>query len=217
MRRRVRPSRPLPYAGGGAADQGPRSIFSVDMRVVDVAWTARPLDEIRAASRGGRLSLLFGGMDLDPRRSLQRNARTLSPARAQQLFDALCEELAEAVIYDVPRAVWVALLPLLLPHASGESPYPLDGTLPPGDALRDGLVVICEGRLMAESALVALSPARSPPRPIPHATDPGGEAKDTAEPADDPVDAVLWSEILTALLPMLEAVRDQQRALLIEA
>jgi hypothetical protein len=188
----------LPYRG--AQGEGPRSLFCVDLRAVETTWAQRPLEEVRHMSRGGRLSQICAGLDLDPRRSLARNAAGLMPARAQQLFDALCEELADAALYDVPRSVWLALLPLLAPHGHGESPYPGDAALPSGEALREGLVVLAEGRVSAETATVALSSAVYPKGAE------GGE-----------LDPALWADIVAALHPMLEAVRDQQRALLIEA
>jgi hypothetical protein len=236
-RRRSRPERPLPSeTQKGSA--GPRSILCVDLRAVDTAWSQRPLEELRQVGRGGRLGAVFGSLDLDPRYPLSKNASVLMPRRIQQIFDALCEELADAVIFDVPEPVWRRLLPLLCPHGTGESPYPKEGQMPaptpsspgtssspgtpssPGIAsspgtpsspgtssspriddreAREGLVVLAEGRLHAEAAAVALSRA---------ATAPSGP---------DEIDQALWADVLQSLLPMLDAVRDRSRALLMEA
>lgn len=226
-RRRSRPRRPLPAPGRST---GPRTLLCVDLRAVETAWSQRPIQEIRGASRGGRLGWMLSGMDLDPLRTLERNARTLLPLRAQQVYDALCEELAESVLHDVPEAIYGALLPLVAPHGSGECPYPAPagtggggaagagGLAGPVGALgaligagapwpaqgaaaapgEGGLVIVADGRLPAEAAALALAGAVYPP---------DGEV----------IDAALWSDVLAAVLPMLEAVRDRGRSLLIEA
>lgn len=203
--RRARTRRPLPYSAAHSPP-GPRSLWCVDLRAAEAAWSQRPVEEIRFLSRGGRLGALLSGLDLDPRRSLRHNARVLGPARARQLFDALCEELADAVLYDIPRAVWVSLLPLLAPHGSGESPYPReeeDAWLPspaPAGPREEGLVLIAEGRLAAEAAAVACSraittgsddPARAAaaPPPIPAAAPAGRGRPDAAPPPAPPTSA----------------------------
>lgn len=211
--KRVRPERPLATrAKEGTA--GPRTILCVDLRAVEAAWTQRPLEELRYVGRGGRLGALFAGLDLDPRHSLQKNAALLPAVRIRELFEALCEEMAEAVLYDVPEPVWRVLLPLLCPHGSAESPYPKDGFEPPA-SLRDSrerdregkasapeaLVLLTEGRLSAEAAALAVTRASTPPTP-------------DSGPA---VDQALWTDVMQTLLPMLDAVRDKSRALLMEA
>lgn len=313
--RRTRTRRPLPYSAGtagpsgtnstsGTSASGPRTLWCVDLRAAEATWSQRPVEEVRDLSRGGRLGALLSDLDLDPRRSLRHNARTLQPSRARQLFDALCEELADAVLHDVPQPVWAALLPLLAPHGSGESPYPRDeepawlpgegGAAEPPRA--EGLVLLAEGRLAAEAAAVAcsrvisgadeqpVSPAtRAPASPAASATSTSGGASTTptsasggARPARTsgpprasrpppsppqaratdsgapspprkappavpplphsgarwntlprdapapegglaPLEAPLWTEVLAEVLAMLEAVRDRNRVLLIEA
>lgn len=202
-RRRSRTRRPLPYSDPAGKDRsGPRSLWCVDLRSVEAAWSQRPLEEVRFASRGGRLTALLAEMDLDPRRSVRHNARTLQPERARELFDALCEEFAEAVLHDVPESLCRALLPLLCPHGSGECPYPREGNLPQdeGDPPAGGLVLLTEGSLSAEAAALACSRASSPP-----------------DLPKEEIDQVLWTDVLGAVLPMLEAVRDRNRVLLIDA
>ncbi len=201
-RRRSRIRRALPYSTPDS-DGGPRTLYCVDLRAVEAAWSLRPLVEVRFASRGGRLGALFAQMDLDPRRSVRHNARTLTPARARDLFDALCEELADSVIHDVPAEVWRGLLPLLVPHGSGECPYPKEPLLPQGDTLAGGLVMLTEGALAAEAAAVACSRG---------AASGGVGAGDGSQ-----VDPLLWADILASLHPMLAAVRDRNRVILIEA
>jgi hypothetical protein len=215
-RRRSRPERPLP-SEAQAGSAGPRTLLCVDLRAVETAWSQRPLEELRQVGRGGRLGAVFSSLDLDPRYPLSKNASLLLPRRIQQIFDALCEELADAVLFDVPEPVWRRLLPLVCPHGAGESPYPKEGQTgaAPGTSgsagssagssdgadprSREGLVVLAEGRLHAEAAAVALSRTTTPPAGL------------------EEVDQALWADILQSLLPMLEAVRDRSRALLIES
>lgn len=201
--RRRRPERSLPTALGKAPGTlGPRSLWCVDLRSVESTWAQRPVEELRPLGRGGRLSALFSEMDLDPRHSLQRNTRSLGTARIQRLFDALCEELAESVLYDLPEAVWRPLLPLICPHAGHEggalSPYPKEAEGLDGEG--ESLVILAEGRLHAETATLLLSRSLNPPQ---------------AE-AGSSVDPRLWSFAMQQLLPMLDAVRDRSRALLME-
>ncbi|MCS6913145.1 MAG: hypothetical protein RMK29_17620 [Myxococcales bacterium] len=195
VRRRIRPRRPLPFTSPSSTP-GPRSLLCVDLRTADMVWSQRPIQDIRHACRGGRLGWLLAELDVDPRCTLQRTAHTLHPARACQLFDALCEEVAESMLHDVPYAVCRSLLPLLAPHGSAECPYPPDCAPPAGPV--EGLVVLVEGRLAAESAAVALAGAFHPP-------------------GNDAVDPALWADIVAALHPMLEAVRDRSRSLLMES
>lgn len=204
LRRPARPSRRLPYQQDGSP-AGPRTLWCVDLRAVDGAWSQKPLDEVRFANRGGRLGSLFAGMDLDPRRTIAHNARALAPARARELFDALCEDLADTVLHDVPEPACRALLRLLCPEGIGESPYPQE-VVPEESGPARGLVVLVEAALQAESAAVAISRALCPPAAgVPAADLPGS------------IDPILWSDILTSMLPMLEAVRDRHRSLLVEA
>ncbi len=195
--RRRRPTRPLPPA---AASLGPRSLWCLDLRAVESSWSQRPLEELRYLGRGGRLGALFSEMDMDPRYPLSRNAQLLAPVRIQRLFDALCEEMAESVLHDVPAAVWRPLLPLLCPQGSAQSPYPKEAD--DAAAATEGLLLLAEGRLHAETAVLQVSRAVSPPR----------ESSD-----DPPVDPSLWSYVMGHLLPMLDAVRDRSRALLMGA
>lgn len=195
--RRRRPTRPLPTA---AASLGPRSLWCLDLRAVESSWSQRSLEELRYLGRGGRLGALFSEMDMDPRYPLSRNAQLLAPVRIQRLFDALCEEMAESVLHDVPAAVWRPLLPLLCPQGSAQSPYPKEAD--DAAAATEGLLLLAEGRLHAETAVLQVSRAVSPPR----------------ESSDDPqVDPSLWSYVMGHLLPMLDAVRDRSRALLMDA
>ncbi len=201
--RRSRPERPLPTTlGRPPGSLGPRSLWCVDLRSVESAWTQRPVEELRPMGRGGRLSALFAEMDLDPRHSLQRNTRSIGTARIQRLFEALCEELSESVLYDLPECVWRPLLPLVCPHAGPQggalSPYPKEAEGLDGEG--ETLVVLAEGRLHAETATLLLSRSLNPPQ-----TETGSV-----------VDARLWSFAMQQLLPMLDAVRDRGRALLME-
>lgn len=195
--RRRRPNRPLPT---GASSLGQRSLWCLDLRAVESAWSQRPLEELRYLGRGGRLGALFAAMDMDPRYPLARNVLLLAPVRIQRLFDALCEEMAETVLHDVPASVWRPLLPLLCPQGSAQSPYPKEAD--DAAAATEGLLLLAEGRLHAETAVLQVSRAVSPPR----------ENSDAA-----PVDSALWSYVMGHLLPMLDAVRDRSRALLMDA
>jgi hypothetical protein len=170
----------------------------LDLRAVDTAWVQRPIEELRYLGRGGRLGALFAEMDMDPRYPLSRNIQRLLPLRIQGIFEALCEEMAESAISDVPESVWRPLLPLLCPQGVGQSPYPkeVEGL----EANTEGLVLLAEGRLHAETATLLCSRAVSPPT--------NNEA--------GPTDPVLWSYVMQLLLPMLDAVRDRSRALLME-
>lgn len=159
------------------------------------------MQELRNLGVGGRLGALFAEMDLDPRHPLSRNIHQLMPARIQRLYDALCEELAESAIYDVPEPVWRTLLPLLCPHGVAQSPYPKEAETA-DDGQKEGLVLLAEGRLHAETAALLCSRAVTPPL--------GGSDS-------DPIDPVLWSYVMQHLLPMIDAVRDRSRALVMEA
>lgn len=201
--RRRRPDRGLPaVADKSPGSLGPRSLWCVDLRSVENTWAQRPVEELRPLGRGGRLAALFAEMDLDPRHSLARNTRNLSTARIQRLFEALCEEMAEGVLYDLPECVWRPLIPLLCPHAGPGGgalcPYPREAEGVDGQG--ETLIVLAEGRLHAETAALLLSRSLNPPQ---------------LEGAST-VDARLWSFAMQQLLPMLDSVRDRSRALLME-
>ena len=200
--RRRRPDRPLPAAkekGEALTPLGPRTLLCLDLRAVDSAWTQRPIEELRYLGRGGRLGALFAEMDIDPRYPLSRHTNQLMPQRIARLFEALCEEMAEASLPDVPESVWRLLLPLICPHGSAQSPYPKEAEVEAG---REGLLLLAEGRLHAETATLLVSRAVNPP------------PREGDGPAIDPA---LWSYVMQHLLPMLDAVRDRSRALLMEA
>ena len=88
----------------------------------------------------------------------------------------------------------------MCPQGSAQSPYPKEAD--DAAAATEGLLLLAEGRLHAETAVLQVSRAVSPPR----------ESSD-----DPPVDASLWSYVMGHLLPMLDAVRDRSRALLMDA
>jgi len=191
-RRKNRPPRPLPKPGLARTQ---RSFFCVDLRSVENIWNQKPADELRSMSRGSRLGALLATLDLDPRHPLGKNSQRLAPERAFALFDALCEELADLVLFDVPESAWRPLLSILVPADSAESPYPKDLHGLTGEG--EGLLLLLEGRMAAETAAVALQPSSLPE-------------------SDGVLDPLLWSDVRVALLPMLESVRDKSRSLLME-
>jgi hypothetical protein len=143
---------------------------------------------------------MFAEMDMDPRYPLSRNIQRMPPSRIQRLFEALCEEMAESVLPDVPEPVWRGLLPLVCPQGTALSPYPKEAE---AEAKTECLVLLAEGRLHAETAVLLCSRALSPPL---------CEAKDATA-----IDPILWSFVMRQLMPMLESVRDRSRALLMES
>jgi hypothetical protein len=201
--RRRRPNRSLPGPGKDPAlfeAPRPRSLWCLDLRAVDSAWSQRPLEELRYLGRGGRLGALFAEMDMDPRYPLARNVQRMAPQRILRLFDALCEEMAESVLHDVPESVWRPLLPLLCPQGNALSPYPKEAD--DAEVTSEGLLLLAEGRLHAETAVLLVSRAASPPK--------AGSDSLTVDPS-------LWAYMMQHLLPMLDAVRDRSRALLMDA
>lgn len=192
-RRKNRPVRPLPASNLRGS---PRSFFCVDLRSVENHFYQKPVDELRQLCRGSRLGALLATLDLDPRHPLGKNFQRLPTGQAFALFDALCEELAESVLFDVPHVAWQPLLQLLLPIDGGESPYPKELHTAVGLESDEGLLLLLEGRLAAEAATVALQPSLLP--------------------SGSGLDPLLWSDVRHALLPMLESVRDKSRALLME-
>ncbi len=184
---------------GPVGTAGPRTIWGLDLRAVDNTWTQRSLEELRDLGRGGRLGVLFAEMDMDPRYPLSHNSQRLLPARIARLFDALCEEMAESVLYDVPESIWRPLLPLLCPNGRVHSPYPKE--VDSSDSQREGLLLLAEGRLNAETAVLLSNYAITPP-PVP--------------PSEAAIDSALWAYVMQQLLPMLDAVRDRSHAVLIE-
>ncbi len=192
-RRKSRPQRSL---SGMQQSASPRSFLCVDLRSVESHWNQKPVDDLRQQSRGSRLGALLATLDLDPRHPLGKNFQRLPTDRAFALFDALCEELADAVLFDVPHVAWQPLLQLLVPLDGGESPYPKELHSTVGGESAEGLLLLLEGRLAAESATVALQPS--------------------SLPSMSGLDPLLWSDVRSALLPMLESVRDKSRALLME-
>ena len=175
---------------------GPRSFLCVDLRGVENHWNQKPVDELRSLSRGSRLGAMLTTLDLDPRQPLGKNSQRLSIARAFALFDALCEELADAMLFDVPAVAWRPLVSILAPTDSAESPYPKELQAAASDEREEGLLLLLEGRLAAEAASVLLGPS--------------------ALPSSPGLDPLLWSDLRLAILPMLESVRDKNRCLLTE-
>lgn len=192
-RRKSRPLRPLTRS---AQPGGPRSFLCVDLRGVENHWNQKPVDELRAMSRGSRLGALLTTVDLDPRHPLGKNAQRLSVGRAFSLFDALCEELADSVLFDVPEVAWRPLIGILAPTDSAESPYPKELQAATSEDSEEGLVLLLDGRLAAEAASVLLGPS--------------------ALPSSPGLDPLLWSDLRLAIVPMLESVRDKNRSLLTE-
>ena len=192
-RRKSRPLRPLLRS---TQPGEPRSFLCVDLRGVENHWNQKPVDELRSLSRGSRLGAMLTTLDLDPRQPLGKNSQRLSIARAFALFDALCEELADAMLFDVPAVAWRPLVSILAPTDSAESPYPKELQAAASDEREEGLLLLLEGRLAAEAASVLLGPS--------------------ALPSSPGLDPLLWSDLRLAILPMLESVRDKNRCLLTE-
>ncbi len=192
-RRKNRPQRPLSRNGLPSAL---RSFLCVDLRGVENNWNQKPVDELRTMSRGSRLGAMLATLDVDPRHPLGKNSQRLPPERAFALFDALCEELADLVLFDVPDVAWRPLLAILAPSESAESPYPKELHSTTLDTSGEGLLLLVEGRLAAEAASVALAPS--------------------SLPSSEGLDPLLWSDIRLAVLPMLESVRDKNRCMLAE-
>ena len=192
-RRKSRPLRPLLRS---TQPGGPRSFLCVDLRGVENHWNQKPVDELRSLSRGSRLGAMLTTLDLDPRQPLGKNSQRLSIARAFALFDALCEELADAMLFDVPAVAWRPLVSILAPTDSAESPYPKELQAAASDEREEGLLLLLEGRLAAEAASVLLGPS--------------------ALPGSPGLDPLLWSDLRLAIVPMLESVRDKNRCLLTE-
>jgi hypothetical protein len=165
------------------------------LRSVENSWNQKPVDELRSISRGSRIGALLTTLDLDPRHPLGKNSQRLPAERAFALFDALCEELADSVLFDVPAVAWRPLLSILVPSESAESPYPKELHTAHSDG--EGLLLLLDGRLAAESATVALQPSSLPSR-------------------NEQIDPHLWSDVRLSVLPMLESVRDKSRSLLME-
>jgi hypothetical protein len=122
------------------------------------------------------------------------------PERAFALFDALCEELADLGAVRCPRCQrGDRCLSILAPSDSAESPYPKDLHTATLDASGEGLLLLVEGRLAAETAAVALAAQLA-----------AGAAKDCLTRCSGAMSAL-------ALLPMLESVRDKSRSLLMQS
>lgn len=195
--RRRRAERSLPgVAQTAVSAQGLRSLYCLDMRALEQTWQDRPLRDLRTQCKGGRLSALLSDMDLDPRHSLERNVRGLSGPRMRILFDALCEELAEFVLHDIPEVAWRALLPLVCPQRVALSPYP-DGLEAEG-GIGEGLVLLVEGKNAAELASQICGRAHTPSSEF------------------GPIDRAFWSYVIKQIMGMLDAVRERGRALLMD-
>lgn len=192
-RRATRPKRLLASSGASST----RSFFCVDLRAVENHFQQKTLEELRQQGRGSRLGALLSTLDLDPRYPLQKNLHRWPQNRAFAVFEALCEEMADTVLFDVPQTAWRPLLALLLPGGVAEAPYPKELMRETADEKSEGMLLLLEDRFAAESAQNALLPSMLP-----------------AEATD--LDAQLWADVRQAVLPMLEAVRDKGRALLVE-
>jgi len=207
VRRASRPKRSLSPL---AQVTSQRSLLCVDLRAIENHFQQKPVEELRHQSRGSRLGALLSTLDLDPRYPLQKNLQRLPLGQACAVFDALCEELADSVLFDMPKVAWQPLVELLAPQGFAESPYPKELSADSADETSEGLLLLVEGRFAAEAAHSALQPAFLPKgasRP-----DGLGESQETRVGPDAP----LWMDVRQTVLSMLESVREKGRALLME-